>query len=170
MIIAPSGLPCMRSLACKSHSLASKRAVLGRKKDFDLLLADYMIAHPSRASANKGTIETTGQLNQFIDKEKLLATVEGTNLSTLQSTNASQELASKKLTLNKSSAHISSASPSTGSGQGHNSAAKPLVQRTQFSSYRVFSELKLSSWLTEPLKLYSRSRVVGQQQPPQHDS
>lgn len=31
----------MRSLACKSHSLASKRAVIGRIKNFDILLAEY---------------------------------------------------------------------------------------------------------------------------------
>lgn len=49
--IAPSGLPCLRSLACKSHSLASKRAVIGRDRDFDALLGDYMKAHPSKGTA-----------------------------------------------------------------------------------------------------------------------
>lgn len=31
----------MRSLVCKSHSLASKRAVIGRGRDFDILLKEY---------------------------------------------------------------------------------------------------------------------------------
>lgn len=46
--ISPSGLPCLRSLACKSHSLASKRAVVGRAVDFDILLEEYMRTHPAK--------------------------------------------------------------------------------------------------------------------------
>ncbi|KAM8770448.1 ataxin-7-like protein 1 isoform 2-T2 [Rhynchonycteris naso] len=33
--------PCTRSLTCKTHSLSHRRAVLGRKKQFDLLLAEH---------------------------------------------------------------------------------------------------------------------------------
>lgn len=40
VIISSSGLPCMRSLTCKSHSLTSKRKVQGRSKPFDALLRD----------------------------------------------------------------------------------------------------------------------------------
>ncbi|KAJ8265629.1 hypothetical protein COCON_G00147280 [Conger conger] len=37
--------PCTRSLTCKTHSLTQRRAVLGRRKRFDVLLAE----HKSRA-------------------------------------------------------------------------------------------------------------------------
>ncbi|KAJ8369735.1 hypothetical protein SKAU_G00097630 [Synaphobranchus kaupii] len=37
--------PCTRSLTCKTHSLSQRRAVLGRRKRFDVLLAE----HKSRA-------------------------------------------------------------------------------------------------------------------------
>ncbi|XP_043933922.1 ataxin-7 isoform X3 [Protopterus annectens] len=33
--------PCARSLTCKTHSLTQRRAVQGRKKQFDTLLAEY---------------------------------------------------------------------------------------------------------------------------------
>ncbi|XP_063164101.1 ataxin-7-like protein 1 isoform X1 [Candoia aspera] len=33
--------PCTRSLTCKTHSLNHRRAVLGRKKQFDILLAEH---------------------------------------------------------------------------------------------------------------------------------
>ncbi|XP_036433672.1 ataxin-7-like protein 1 [Colossoma macropomum] len=33
--------PCTRSLTCKTHSLTHRRAVPGRKKDFDILLAEH---------------------------------------------------------------------------------------------------------------------------------
>ncbi|XP_072928412.1 ataxin-7 isoform X1 [Hemitrygon akajei] len=33
--------PCTRSLTCKTHSLSQRRAVLGRRKHFDLLLAEH---------------------------------------------------------------------------------------------------------------------------------
>jgi hypothetical protein len=50
VLIAPSGAPCMRSISCKSHSLASKRAVIGRSKPFDELLAHYIAANPARSA------------------------------------------------------------------------------------------------------------------------
>lgn len=48
VIIGPSGVPCMRSLTCKSHSMASKRAVKNRIKDFDVLLNAYLQNHPPK--------------------------------------------------------------------------------------------------------------------------
>ena len=53
VIIGPSGIPCMRSLTCKSHSMASKRAITGRAKDFDKLLCDYIQQHPPKNSQLK---------------------------------------------------------------------------------------------------------------------
>ncbi|XP_076331178.1 uncharacterized protein LOC143236671 isoform X3 [Tachypleus tridentatus] len=41
-VVAPeNGKPCTRSLTCKSHSLSLRRKVIGRKKNFDELLADH---------------------------------------------------------------------------------------------------------------------------------
>ena len=48
VIIGPSGVPCMRSLTCKSHSMTSKRAVKNRIKDFDVLLNAYLQSHPPK--------------------------------------------------------------------------------------------------------------------------
>lgn len=42
--------PCTRSLTCKTHSLTHRRAVLGRRKDFNILLAEH-----------KGRAKETGQ-------------------------------------------------------------------------------------------------------------
>lgn len=40
VIISSTGLPCLRSLTCKSHSLTSKRKVEGRSKPLDELLRE----------------------------------------------------------------------------------------------------------------------------------
>ncbi|XP_044199453.1 ataxin-7-like protein 1 isoform X2 [Thunnus albacares] len=45
--------PCTRSLTCKTHSLAHRRAVPGRRKHFDILLAE----HKGRAKEKEGAKE-----------------------------------------------------------------------------------------------------------------
>jgi len=40
-VILPNGMPCARSLTCKSHSMGAKRAVPGRSLPYDMLLAAY---------------------------------------------------------------------------------------------------------------------------------
>ena len=41
-VVASNGVPCTRSLTCKSHSISSKRAVPGRTKSYDELLASHL--------------------------------------------------------------------------------------------------------------------------------
>jgi len=41
VIAPPNNTPCTRSLTCKSHSMASKRGVMGRSQSYDILLAQY---------------------------------------------------------------------------------------------------------------------------------
>ncbi|TNN40331.1 Ataxin-7-like protein 1 [Liparis tanakae] len=48
--------PCTRSLTCKTHSLTHRRAVSGRKKHFDVLLAE----HKGRAKVAVGAKEKDG--------------------------------------------------------------------------------------------------------------
>ncbi|XP_028256668.1 ataxin-7-like protein 1 isoform X1 [Parambassis ranga] len=45
--------PCTRSLTCKTHSLTQRRAVPGRRKHFDILLAE----HKGRAKEKEGSKE-----------------------------------------------------------------------------------------------------------------
>ncbi|RPD64433.1 SCA7-domain-containing protein [Lentinus tigrinus ALCF2SS1-7] len=40
-VINDKGLPCSRSLTCKSHSMGAKRGVLGRSKPYDELLLEW---------------------------------------------------------------------------------------------------------------------------------
>ncbi|EGY15462.1 SAGA-associated factor 73 like protein [Verticillium longisporum] len=40
-VLLPNGMPCARSLTCKSHSMGAKRAVAGRSLPYDMLLAAY---------------------------------------------------------------------------------------------------------------------------------
>ncbi|KAG2011640.1 hypothetical protein CC2G_011733 [Coprinopsis cinerea AmutBmut pab1-1] len=44
-VINDKGLPCSRSLTCKSHSMGAKRSVQGRSKPYDELLLDWQRAH-----------------------------------------------------------------------------------------------------------------------------
>ena len=39
--VSKDGVPCARSLTCKSHSMGAKRAVAGRSLPYDMLLAAY---------------------------------------------------------------------------------------------------------------------------------
>ncbi|XP_029968865.1 ataxin-7-like protein 1 isoform X1 [Salarias fasciatus] len=48
--------PCTRSLTCKTHSLTHRRAVPGRRKQFDILLAE----HKGRAKEKEGAKEKDG--------------------------------------------------------------------------------------------------------------
>jgi SAGA-associated factor 73 len=44
-VINDKGLPCSRSLTCKSHSMGAKRAVPGRSRAYDALLLDWQKIH-----------------------------------------------------------------------------------------------------------------------------
>lgn len=44
-VINDKGLPCSRSLTCKSHSMGAKRSVLGRSRPYGELLLDWQRAH-----------------------------------------------------------------------------------------------------------------------------
>ncbi|KAJ2371102.1 SAGA complex subunit Sgf73 [Coemansia sp. RSA 2607] len=51
VVAEPGALPCSRSLTCKTHSMAMKRAVLGRSKLFDALLQAHLAKSRSAAAA-----------------------------------------------------------------------------------------------------------------------
>lgn len=40
-VINDKGLPCSRSLTCKSHAMGAKRAVQGRSRPYDELLLEW---------------------------------------------------------------------------------------------------------------------------------
>ncbi|CAO1632020.1 unnamed protein product [Parajaminaea phylloscopi] len=44
-VINDNGLPCMRSLTCKTHSMGAKRSVPGRSKSYDELLLEWQKAN-----------------------------------------------------------------------------------------------------------------------------
>lgn len=44
-VINDKGLPCSRSLTCKSHAMGAKRSVEGRSKPYDELLLEWNRAH-----------------------------------------------------------------------------------------------------------------------------
>ncbi|XP_071077783.1 ataxin-7-like protein 1 isoform X11 [Desmodus rotundus] len=59
--------PCTRSLTCKTHSLSHRRAVPGRKKQFDLLLAEHKAKSREKEVKDKEHLLTStreGLLNQ----------------------------------------------------------------------------------------------------------
>ncbi|ELR06936.1 hypothetical protein GMDG_02306 [Pseudogymnoascus destructans 20631-21] len=54
-VITPNGVPCARSLTCKSHSMGAKRAVPGRSLPYDMLLAAYQ--KKNQAKQQKAAID-----------------------------------------------------------------------------------------------------------------
>lgn len=68
-VINDKNLPCSRSLTCKSHSMGSKRAVLGRSKPYDELLLEWNRANnPNWVEPVKR--ETKAEKKEKREKEK----------------------------------------------------------------------------------------------------
>lgn len=69
--------PCTRSLTCKSHPLSMRRAVSGRSKHFDKLLADHRAAKDAAIKLVKAVSAVPGLLSQvkICRKLRLLVSV-----------------------------------------------------------------------------------------------
>ncbi|KAJ7623377.1 SCA7, zinc-binding domain-containing protein [Roridomyces roridus] len=69
-VINDKGLPCSRSLTCKSHSMGAKRAVEGRSRKYDDLLLEWQRAHnPNFVEPVKR--ESKAEKKEKREKEKL---------------------------------------------------------------------------------------------------
>lgn len=136
--IAPSGLPCLRSLACKSHSLASKRAVIGRLRDFDSLLADYNKAHPSKGR------------DLYISSLLLLVVVK---------TDASKNIKTDQVNIFEALVPEISKKNSKTPSQDITENIGPLIRKNTSTRISIISKIRLAQWLGEPLKLYTRTRI-----------
>ncbi|RDW59482.1 hypothetical protein BP6252_12569 [Coleophoma cylindrospora] len=80
--VLKDGVPCARSLTCKSHSMGAKRAVPGRSLPYDMLLAAYQ--KKNQAKQQKAAIDANAPLededeeNGPVDSdEELNATMAG---------------------------------------------------------------------------------------------
>jgi SAGA-associated factor 73 len=68
-VINDKGLPCTRSLTCKSHSMGAKRAIVGRSRAFDELLRDwYRANNPNYVEPVKR--ETKAERKEKAEREK----------------------------------------------------------------------------------------------------
>jgi SAGA-associated factor 73 len=68
-VINDKGLPCSRSLTCKSHSMGAKRAVQGRSRDYNELLLEHNRLHnPNWVEPPKR--ETKAEKKEKKEKEK----------------------------------------------------------------------------------------------------
>lgn len=69
-VINDKGLPCSRSLTCKSHSMGAKRGVVGRSRDYNELLLEWQRANnPNFVEPVKR--ETKAEKKEKREKEKL---------------------------------------------------------------------------------------------------
>ncbi|XP_072528925.1 ataxin-7-like protein 1 isoform X2 [Salminus brasiliensis] len=68
--------PCTRSLTCKTHSLTHRRAVPGRKKDFDILLAEHKGRTKEKETGQKreAASSQSAQLTQSLDASSSIPT------------------------------------------------------------------------------------------------
>ncbi|KAK4192095.1 SCA7, zinc-binding domain-containing protein [Podospora australis] len=69
-VILPTGLPCARSLTCKSHSMSAKRSVPGRSLPYDMLLMAYQ--KKNQAKQQKAAIDANAPLE---DEDEVNAAV-----------------------------------------------------------------------------------------------
>ncbi|RDB20851.1 SAGA-associated factor 73 [Hypsizygus marmoreus] len=69
-VINDKGLPCSRSLTCKSHAMGAKRAVQGRSRNYDDLLLDWQRANnPNFVEPVKR--ETKAEKKEKREREKM---------------------------------------------------------------------------------------------------
>ncbi|PPQ63309.1 hypothetical protein CVT24_006754 [Panaeolus cyanescens] len=103
-VINDKGLPCSRSLTCKSHSMGAKRAVQGRSRDYDELLLEWQRANnPNFVEPVKR--ETKAEKKEKREREKLekkrlageLAAAQGTEQPVASTKKAGGTSTSKKI-------------------------------------------------------------------------
>ncbi|RIA92610.1 SCA7, zinc-binding domain-containing protein [Glomus cerebriforme] len=73
VVAPPNNTPCTRSLTCKSHSMASKRGVLGRSQSYDILLAQYQkksIGRPQNNGVPNNKQDNTKKDGKVVIPEK----------------------------------------------------------------------------------------------------
>ncbi|XP_070803507.1 ataxin-7-like protein 1 isoform X2 [Pituophis catenifer annectens] len=78
--------PCTRSLTCKTHSLNHRRAVLGRKKQFDILLAEH------KARSREKEVTKDKDHPQSVRETHQSQPISGADAVTGSSANSGQEL------------------------------------------------------------------------------
>lgn len=131
----------MRSLTCKSHAAASKRAIIGRSADFDVLLARFIAKNPSKA------VSSESQTSQFLFTKTFSGKQVNVEDKCMQSEKKPRIIESnhKKMTLplilNKCSPFLST-------------KYQPFTDNLRYSWF----SRNIKSWLSEPLKLYAQSR------------
>ncbi len=64
-VITPNGVPCARSLTCKSHSMGAKRAVPGRSLPYQMLLAAYQKKNQAKQQSRFSPFLVTNQLSMI---------------------------------------------------------------------------------------------------------
>ncbi|XP_030631949.1 ataxin-7-like protein 1 [Chanos chanos] len=67
--------PCTRSLTCKTHSLTHRRAVPGRRKDFDILLAEHKGRAKEKEAGHKRDPTAANQAAQMVQSHDTTSTV-----------------------------------------------------------------------------------------------
>lgn len=55
-VLLPNGRSCARSLTCKAHAIAAKRAVAGRSLPYDMLLAAYQKGLEAKKQSKSSTL------------------------------------------------------------------------------------------------------------------
>ncbi len=79
VIISSTGLPCLRSLTCKSHSLTSKRKVQGRSKPFDMLLRERnaLLGKKTPDQNNESTSKSIGFIHKLLSLDHINKSITG---------------------------------------------------------------------------------------------
>ncbi|XP_037281682.2 uncharacterized protein LOC119174745 isoform X3 [Rhipicephalus microplus] len=67
VLIGDSGKPCTRSLTCKTHSLTLRRAVAGRRKNFDELLSEHRATKEAALNASKSAHPPSSSASSVTD-------------------------------------------------------------------------------------------------------
>lgn len=127
----------MRSLTCKSHSAASKRAVIGRSRDFDTLLSEHLAHNSSRLAS----------IWQFIQ----LILDNPAKVAGKQTGSSAQSIAVHKLTIPDASELRRSPFIDVPSGE--------VVSKSGWLQKNV------KVWISESLRLYSMSRKTQSDAP-----
>lgn len=116
--------------------MASKRAVIGRSKDFDTLLAEYLVANPARNQSGLAAVSVVLEPSDLHPSDKpMQSTIPVTDCRLPQQ-------------------------------RQHLTASTGLQAGNYFPTKGTWLSRNIKMWLAEPLRLYAASRRASEQTTP----
>ncbi|GAB6029612.1 Ataxin 7-like, variant 2 [Chamberlinius hualienensis] len=167
VIVANTGKHCTRSLTCKTHSLAMRRNVPGRRKRFDELLSDHRANKEAMGKAAKAAAATTASSNTTVSNSRATTNSnlnDSNKTNTQSSTNATLSVTNSTNSLNKGLQQAKLNCGNSSSGTSGSANISSVNERLMINRNSTKSKLSNAKNHVQSSPVHSRpsSASVGQ--------